>query len=158
MSEITVTKRDHHGQPILSYRGNVLARGDNWICVEAVFSMKVADIGVMTFRRGDVMTEWFYTDRCYNVFKVQDGHGTLKGWYCNITRPAEINEAEVAADDLALDVFVAPDGTVTVLDADEFEALDLSQPEREAALAAVQEIRTLTASRSGPFSDEESET
>ena len=62
------------------------------------------------------MTEWFYSDRWYNVFRLEDvDDDRLKGWYCNIGRPARLGKAVVAYDDLALDVFVTPEGGVTVL-------------------------------------------
>jgi hypothetical protein len=43
--------------------------------------------------------------------------------------------------DLALDLWVWPDGTQAVLDQEEFEALPLVQEERERALAALGELQ-----------------
>lgn len=81
----------------------------------------------------------FYADRRYNAFEVHAADGRLKGWYCNITRPARIADTEVSAEDLALDLWVDPQRRVTVLDEEEFAALDLSPVERTAALAALRE-------------------
>jgi uncharacterized protein len=85
------------------------------------------------------------------IYSADAAPGTLKGWYCNITRPAQITAADVRADDLALDFFMRPDGEGFVLDEAEFEALPLTEVERTHAQAALQELQKLAAERSGPF-------
>ncbi len=57
----------------------------------------------------------------------------------------------MAAEDLALDLWVAPDGEMLVLDEDEFAALSLSPTEREAAQAALAELQAMVERRMGPF-------
>ncbi len=154
MTPITVYKRDHTGRVVWHYAGDVVARGAGWVCLRAAFDRDKADFGFVTFCRGDLFTEWFYADRWYNVFRVNDGRsGQLKGWYCNITRPALIAPDRVDADDLALDVFIMPDGSPRLLDEDEFAALDLPAAERAAALNAVAAIRAAAAARAAPFDD-----
>ena len=154
MTEITVNKCDHTGTVVYQYGGELLERTANYVCLTARFDRDIVSLGFVTFVRGDVFTEWFYSDRWYNVFRVDDGRtGALKGWYCNITRPAMIAEDNVAADDLALDVFVMPNGNLAVLDEDEFETLDLEADERMAALRAVEAIRHAVARRIMPFHD-----
>lgn len=153
---ITVYKRDHLGQDVWHYAGEIIQQTETMICIQARFIGKKdrVDIGVMVFERGDLMTEWFYTDRYYNVFKIHahdDEH--LKGWYCNIVRPAHITADAIIQDDLALDVFVHPDGQITLMDEDEFAALELSPQEREAALNAVEIIRQQVKLRQEPFNE-----
>jgi hypothetical protein len=152
MSDITVYKCDHEGRVVWQYSGAVLDRGPGWVCLTALFNGRESDMGFVTFRRGDVFTEWFYADRWYNVFRIADGQtGALKGWYCNITRPAQITADSVRADDLALDVFVTPEGHIILLDEDEFNALNLVVEERTAALYAVETLRDLAARQTEPF-------
>ena len=152
MDEITVYKCNHLGELVWQYQGAVLRRRDDWICITAIFDQSESDLGFVKFRRGDVFVEWFYADRWYNVFRVEDGQtARLKGWYCNITRPAEITEDTIRADDLALDVFVMPNGNVVLMDEEEFGALDLPTDERIAALRAVETIRQAAANREAPF-------
>lgn len=154
MSAITVYKRNHLGETVWHYKGNVVDRGENWICLVALFNAPETDMGFVIFRQGDVFTEWFYEDRWYNVFRVEDSlGGELKGWYCNITRPATITDDSVWADDLALDIFVMPNGSVIVLDEAEFDALSLPIDERIAALRAVESIRNAVRNRDAPFED-----
>ena len=116
-------------------------------------------LGFVSFRQGDVFTEWFYARRWYNIFRVEDGSSSrLKGWYCNISRPAQISPDSVRADDLALDVFVMPNGNIVLLDEVEFDALDLSNQERMASLRAVEMIRTAAIERKPPFDEIRSDT
>lgn len=147
-----VYKLDADGNDVLHYDGDVQARGATWVHLRAVFQYGDVDMGFVTFNRGDIFDEWFYSDRWYNVFRVADGDsGRLKGWYCNITRPATITETSVRADDLALDVFITPDYRVHLLDENEFTALDLDETERAAAQAAVQQVKRAAAHRTPPF-------
>lgn len=152
MGEFVVQKRDYKGVFLLEYPAEVVERGSTWLCVRAVFAYEKADLGFTTFLRGDLFTEWFYSDRWYNVFQVNSGtEGALRGWYCNITRPALITADSVSADDLALDVFVMPDGTVHILDEDEFASLNLSAVEQAHAQQAVAAIRQAVIERRPPF-------
>jgi uncharacterized protein len=151
-SPITVYKNNHRGEPVLKYQGNIIERGDNYVCLRAYFERQDANLGFTIFRRGDLFIEWFFSDRWYNIFQVHDGDSDLiKGWYCNITRPANIAEDSIAADDLELDVWIMPNGTLMLLDEKEFSELDLHTDERMAALRAIQAIRQDAAERLGPF-------
>jgi predicted RNA-binding protein associated with RNAse of E/G family len=152
MSEIKLIKRNHAGVKKLEYSGEVEARGETWVRVRALFSNPDKDVGYVVFRRNDTFIEWHYSDRWYNVFElhdVDDGH--LKGWYCNIARPTLITEDTIQADDLALDVFVSPNGSILLDDEDEFAAIDIPDAERDAAWAAVETLRGLVASRAEMF-------
>lgn len=150
---ITVIKNDHAGREMWRYTGRVLARGATWVQLEAHFD-RSADLETPyhTFRRGDRFVEWFYADRWYNIFAMYDAdNDRLTGWYCNITRPARLNTDTIYADDLALDVFVTPDGAITVLDEDEFAALPLDGAARAGAWDALDELKRLVAARAAPF-------
>jgi protein associated with RNAse G/E len=152
MTTITIEKYDYSGQFVLSYTGEVLERGESWLCLRAVFEREDINLGFVTFRKGDVFIEWFFSDRWYNIFEIHDlDSGRIKGWYCNVTRPATIEETRIAADDLELDVFVMPNGTIILLDEQEFSALDLPADERMAALRAIQSLRQQVAGQEGPF-------
>lgn len=153
MTPITVQKRNHRGETVWQYSGEVVEQTLSYVCLVATFGRNDVDAGYVTFRRGDRMTEWFYTDRWYNVFRIEDvDDGRLKGWYCNIGRPAEqVDAATIAYDDLALDVFVAPDGAVLVLDEDEFAALVLPDADVVACWAAVEAIRAAAGAGAWPF-------
>ena len=147
-----IHKHDYAGAHVLSYEGEVIQRGATWVCLRAIFQHAKADLGFVVLQPGDVFIEWFYSDRWYNVFQVFDGADMrLKGWYCNITRPAIITDTDVRADDLELDVFVTPTGAMVLLDEEEFSAMNPSVDDRIAALRAVDAIRGVVARRVVPF-------
>lgn len=149
---ITVIKNDHTGREVWRYQGVVLARTPASVTLEAYFNRDDRDDGYMVFRRGDRFVERFFSDRWYNIFELYDvDDGRLKGWYCNIARPAELGAEVIRQDDLALDLFVYPDGSMLELDRAEFDALPLSDRDRAAALAALQELRLRAEAGQAPF-------
>jgi len=149
---ILIRKLNLRGEQTWSYSGVVLERGPAHVRLEARFNRETMDLGYVVFETGDRFVEWFFADRWYNIFEVHSVHDDrIKGWYCNVTRPATIEAGVVAAVDLALDVWIAPDGSVSVLDEGEFAALDLSDAERQAALGALEELRSMARERKRPF-------
>ncbi|MFG3352358.1 DUF402 domain-containing protein [Streptomyces sp. NPDC048001] len=104
----------------------------------------VRDFGFVRFEPGDVFTEHYRRDRWYAVKEVRAGTGELKGWYCDIARPAVREGAEVVVEDLDLDLWVSADGrTVLRLDEDEFAASGLRERDPEAAREAERALDTL---------------
>jgi uncharacterized protein len=142
---ITVVKRTADGQEVLRYTGVVMQHTRNSIILEASFNHADVQVAQSTLRQGDRFIETFYTDRWYNIMEIHDRQADrLKGWYCNIGKPAVMDAgAEISYVDLALDLWVAPDGTQTVLDEDEFVALDLDAETRNKARAALTELQAL---------------
>jgi hypothetical protein len=150
---ITIIKDDHTGREVWRYQGVVIAETVSSITVEAFFNREDRDDGYILWRRGDRFVEHFYTDRWYNIFEihdVEDDH--IKGWYCNLARPALIEDDQVVQDDLALDVFIDPDGQVLVQDEDEFEELPLSLEERAQVRDALAALRQMIIQGDVPFS------
>lgn len=144
-----IIKNDHNGRELWRYPGEVIAQSGHEIRIEAYFNRDDYDAGFVEFKRNDRMVETFYNDRWYNVFAIYDRDDKrLKGWYCNITRPAVWDEAELAADDIALDVWMsAVDGQASgeplVLDQEEFVELGLKPADVQQALKAVDQVIAL---------------
>jgi hypothetical protein len=160
MEPITTRKLDHTGRQVTSYPGWVLRR-DRYrdaIVVRTFWDRAAMDAGYVLLEPGDFWTEYHYADRWYNIFEIRAGDGRLKGWYCNITRPARIDHHEVAAEDLALDLWVAPDGEMLMLDEDEFATLPLAPAERKAAREALAELQAMVAQKTPPFVQDSEET
>jgi predicted RNA-binding protein associated with RNAse of E/G family len=91
-------------------------------------------------------------NRWYNTFEIHShGDDHLKGWYCNVGRPAVLeSSSRLSYIDLALDLWVAPNRTQTVLDEDEFAALDLDAATRDQARAALKELQKMFADGKNP--------
>lgn len=151
MDHVTVRKLDHEGREVIAYPGRVLRRSEYAIVLRTAWDRAPLDLGFVTLEPDDRWTEYFYSDRWYNIFEIRASDGRLKGWYCNISRPARINADEVAAEDLALDLWVEPDGSTEVLDRDEFAVLSLTSEEREAAQRALEELETMVMRKVPPF-------
>ncbi|WP_326744047.1 DUF402 domain-containing protein [Streptomyces sp. NBC_00121] len=104
----------------------------------------VRDFGFVQFEPGDVFTEHYWRDRWFAVKEVRTGAGKLKGWYCDITRPAVLRDGELLVEDLDLDLWVSADGSsVLRLDEDEFEESGLTARDPAAADAARQALDEL---------------
>lgn len=142
MSRIRIQKKNPAGEVTLEYEGQVIHKDQNSITVEAFFTRDDMPFMDVVLKKGDRFVETFYTDRWYNIFEIHDREdGTFKGWYCNIGRPASIENDTVSYIDLALDVWMAPDGTQTVLDEDELEALGLDEDLKQKAYDGLQELQ-----------------
>lgn len=151
-SSITINKLNLAREVTWSYPGRVIDRTPSQIIVEARFNRETANAGYVVFERGDRFVERFFADRWYNIFEIHAvGDDHLKGWYCNIARPAEFHDGAIEQVDLALDVWVNPDGSYTVLDQAEFDALPLDAATRHRARRAVGEIVYLLYHRAAPF-------
>ncbi|MEU1197829.1 DUF402 domain-containing protein [Streptomyces sp. NPDC005813] len=127
-----------YGRTKISYPAELLRDDGNRVTVRAPWAGDDArDFGFVRFERGDVFTEHYWRDRWYSVKEVRDAEGLLKGWYCDITRPATVSGDELLVEDLDLDLWRSADGrTVLRLDEDEFAASGLATTDPEAATAA----------------------
>ncbi|QGZ48195.1 DUF402 domain-containing protein [Streptomyces sp. QHH-9511] len=134
--EVTLVKA---GRTKIRYPAEVVADDGTRLTVRAPWAAEgVRDFGFVRFEPGDVFVEHYWRDRWYAVKEVRSAGGALKGWYCDITRPARVDGAEVAVEDLDLDLWVSADGSeVLRLDEDEFEASGLFDSDPEAAARAV---------------------
>ena len=143
MTNITVSKLDIHGKEIWRYAGEVLERGQHHIVLEAYFDREDSVFHGMTLATSDRFVETYYSNRWYNIFEIHArGDDHLRGWYCNIGKPAIINGNTLSYVDLALDLLIFPDGRQIVLDEDEFASLDLPPRTRRKAHEALAELQS----------------
>ncbi len=143
-TDINIIKRNHLGEDVFRYQGELLERGVNQILLQARFGYDDVTVVDMPVSAGDLFLETYYSDRWYNIYEIHaKDDNKLKGWYCNVSYPAEIGEDTVTFRDLALDLLVYPDGRQIVLDEDEFAALDISEQDKVMALAGLAELRRI---------------
>ncbi len=149
---LTVKKLNLNHELVIAYDGTVLERTSDTIVLEARFTRETMDLGYAVLEHHDRFVEHFYADRWYNIFEihsVRDDH--LKGWYCNIAQPAIFSSDTIEQIDLALDVWINPDGSYHVLDREEFDALELDRTTRLRAQQAVSELLYLLYHHAAPF-------
>jgi hypothetical protein len=141
---VRLTKAGHDKR---RYRATVLHDDGVRVTVRAGWAAPgVRDFGFVRFEPGDVFTETYWRDRWYAVKEVRDAGGALKGWYCDIARPAVVAADGLTVDDLDLDLWVSADGAAVLrLDEDEFAAGGLPERDPEAAGRAVRALDELEA-------------
>ena len=122
-----------------------MKKSENAVILEALFNLDDMPFMGIVLKRADRFVELFYTDRWYNIFEIHDRDtDALKGWYCNISQPAVFESDEVLSFiDLALDLWVTPDGNQIILDEDEFKDLNLDESTRNKALETTLELKEL---------------
>ncbi|HET6857572.1 MAG TPA: DUF402 domain-containing protein [Streptomyces sp.] len=147
--EITLRKA---GRTKIRYPAALLSDDGAHVVVRAPWAGSgVRDFGFVRFEPGDVFTEHYWRDRWYAVKEVRSGDGTLKGWYCDVTRPAVVLADGVEVEDLDLDLWVSADGSAVLrLDEDEFEESGLAAEDPEAAAEALRALDALELLARGP--------
>ncbi len=139
---VIVVKQDTSGRDVWQYAGAALRRSARGVLIEAYFDRDDRLFHGVWLCKGDRFVEAYFTHRWYNIFEIHHREGdALKGWYCNITRPARLLNGRVEYVDLALDVLVYPDGSSLLLDEDEFAALPIDNAERRRARLAVANLQ-----------------
>jgi len=150
---MTISKMGHgSGRAAAVYAGEVVRTDDRLVVVRCPWTREEPlDLGAFVLEAGDVFVEHYYRDEWFNVFEVHGADGALKGWYCNVTAPAEIGADAIRWFDLALDLLVLPDGRATVVDEDEFEELALPEEQARRAWAALARLQRWVRERHPPF-------
>lgn len=136
------------GRMKIRYPAQVVADDGTLVTVRAPWAAEgVRDFGFVRFEPGDVFTEHYWRDRWYAVKEVRTSTGVLKGWYCDVTRPAVREGSTLTVEDLDLDLWCSADGgTIIRLDEDEFAESGLTARDpaaAAAALAALDELERL---------------
>ncbi len=133
------------GRTKIRYAATLLRDDGTRLAVRAPWAGDgVRDFGFVRFEAGDVFTKYYWRDRWYAVKEVRSAAGALKGWYCDVTRPAVLTGTELVVEDLDLDLWRSADGTdVRRLDEDEFAESGLAARDPGAAAAAVAALTEL---------------
>lgn len=144
-----------HKHTTISYVATPLIVTPQYACVRALWTRPAVNLGYMQFEPGDILDEHFYADAWYCIFAVYRADGQLRGWYCNVTKPAVITPNAITSVDVELDLFVAPDRIATLrLDIDEFEAQGYQQHDPHlyaAGYAALETLETMARAHHPPF-------
>jgi protein associated with RNAse G/E len=98
---------------------------------------------------------WNFLDRWYSASAVYTAEGEFRYYYCDIQTPAKLVQGRIDCIDLDLDVVVRADGSVRLLDEDEFElhqrAMNYPLALVERAWQAVDEVHDALARKKPPF-------
>ena len=151
VNEITVIKLDSQENEVWRYPGKILSKDNHSMLVEAHFNHSDVNVYGIVLREHDRFLEKYYDNRWYNIMEARDREDDhLKGWYCNVTRPARFTDGHVTYVDLALDLLAFPDGRFLVLDEDEFEGLDLDPETRQQAMTGLDALIAIARNKGFP--------
>lgn len=70
---------------------------------------------------GDLLVQYFPRSEWFYIQEYLTPSRQIKGWYCNIAAPPQVQGSTITTQDLIVDIFVSPDGHYKVLDMDELE-------------------------------------
>lgn len=140
-----IVQRAKWAKPDLVYPMTVdVDNGDHIVVVGPYSDSVPLDLGYVRFEPDDWFVEHFWRTRWFSVCDVQDRLQDRKGWYCDVTRPAEVVSGRITSVDLDLDLWVpVGDDPVLTLDEDEFVASDLPRTDPAAAAQARQALADL---------------
>jgi protein associated with RNAse G/E len=142
MNKITVIKQNTQGVATWRYVATEILKGKNFVALSALFNRDDTQLRDIVIKRNDRFLEFFFDNRWYNIFEIRDrDNKSLKGWYCDICKPAIITHHQISYVDLSLDLWVYPDGSNVVYDEDEFNQLDLEADIREKALESLKNLK-----------------
>lgn len=143
-SPVTVSLVKPRGDKV-EYPAEVLVDDGTHVVVRGLWSFdRARDLGYVRFEPGDVFTEHYWRDRWYSVKEVRAGGGELKGWYCDVARPASVRDRLLVSEDLYLDLWASADGrTILRLDEDDFATSGLDDRDPVAAARARQALDEL---------------
>lgn len=152
MSGMKVLKKNLADETTWQYEGVVLHRGENEITLEALFNRDDMPFMDIVLKRNDRFVETFYSNKWYNIFEIYDrDDGKFKGFYCNIGKPAVIEDDFVSYVDLALDLWVSANGTQTVLDEDELNELNLDDDLKQKIYDGLKELQEAIKTKNPPL-------
>lgn len=144
MTTITVNKMNPQREVTYRYQGRLLHRDATTLVIEAIFDRHDMQFDGLFLGKGDRFVETYYTDRWYNFFEVHSREDdSIRGWYCNIGLPVEVDGDSISYIDLALDLVVLPDGRQSIIDQDEFDRLEIPAEVRARALDALAELQAV---------------
>jgi uncharacterized protein len=149
--DILVQVRKHDGTLHRTWPARVIRTEGALLVLDAVFQEDIEHNLLGQIARGTISTEYYWTDRWYNVFRFSSPDGTLRQFYCNVNLPPTFDGKILSYIDLDIDVLVQPDFSYTILDLDDFEESNYSEELKTGAQQSLKDLITLIESRDFPF-------
>ena len=152
---VEVQARKYDNRVHRRWPARVARREGTLVVLDAVFEEEIRHPLLGTIVSGTISTEYYWTDRWYNVFRFLEPSGKLRNFYCNINSPAEFDGHVLSFTDFDIDVLVRPDFSFAILDEDEFavNAASFNYPAEVSRRAreALAELIALIEARGFPF-------
>lgn len=98
-----------------------LERLDDEIVILRAVAKKELLFEEIAIHPGDLLVQYFPRNEWFYIQEYLTPSRRVKGWYCNIATPPQVQGSTITTQDLIVDVFVSPEGHYKVLDMDELE-------------------------------------
>ncbi len=103
------------------WNARLIERVGSLLVLDAAFDSDIEHDQLGQIASGTLSTEYYWTDRWYNIFRFSHPSGVLRNYYCNVNMPPELDGDVLSYIDLDVDILVAPDRSYRILDEDEFQ-------------------------------------
>lgn len=157
VTPITVRVLKYDGTEHRHWSAQLARRDGSLMILEAEFDTEVHHSQLGHILPGTRTVEYYWLDKCYNVFRFLKDNGETRFWYCNINLPPIVADSVMTYVDLDIDVLVQADFSYQILDLDEFErhARTFSYPAelQESTRNALAELILRIESRQFPFNE-----
>ncbi|MEP6944995.1 MAG: DUF402 domain-containing protein [Acidobacteriota bacterium] len=104
-----------------SWACELIEQFDQALTFMGVFDRDIDHAHLGLIACGTISYEYYWLDRWYNVFRFHEPNGQFRNFYCNISTPPTFRMGVLEYVDLDVDILVWRDGTVEILDREEYE-------------------------------------
>ena len=119
MTEILEIKR-HLNKPDERYRCTLLHSGDDHMLLKYV-SKEPVRLGGKVLKPGSTTYAYYKTGAGFVPWKMCGPDGQLRGYLFHLCRDLQVSRDRVDYVDLLLDIWISPEGSISILDRDELE-------------------------------------
>lgn len=155
---VTINSRKFDKKIHRSWSAELIEQSDSLLVFVGEFEKEVNHSHLGVIRRETISYEFYWLDRCYNVFRFHEPDGSLRNFYCNINLPPTFENGVLDYIDLDIDILVWKNFKYEILDLDEFtensEKYNYSENLKQIVDLNVKEVINLIENRKYPFNIE----
>lgn len=154
--QITVEARKFDGKIHRSWQVELVEETPQLWKLVGTFDREIKHPLLGVIRRGTISVEYYWKEKCFNVFAFYEPEGNFRNFYCNINLPPTLENNVLSYIDLDIDVLVTADLSYEIVDLEEFteNSQNYSYPPEviEKANGALEELCLMIQNKAFPFS------
>ena len=154
---VTINSRKFDGEIHRSWKAKLISKKNSLLTFVGEFEKQIQHQHLGVIRRKTISYEFYWLDRCYNIFRFHEPNGDLRNFYCNINLPPKFENGVLDYTDLDIDLLVWKDFSYQILDLDEFknnaERFSYSEELQKKVHMNLKELISLVENKSFPFNE-----